>query len=205
MTLIRYILVLSAICCLSGGLLSYVDQLTRGPIAEAAKREQKNAICEVFLSRFPDVRIAEDPEKDRDYREITIPDAETGQEKKMAFFCGRDQQDSLIGFAVKTASFKGYSGRIDFMFGIALDGTVCGTRVLEHRETPGLGSKLKDESYWKQYLGLSRATGDIRIKKFGGTIESISGASISSHAMTSALNEALVQFDKIILQKGSGQ
>jgi electron transport complex protein RnfG len=190
------------ICCFSGGLLSYVNERTKGPIAESIRLEKIRAIKEVLSARFPDITISKDP--DKDCKTIQVKDSETGKDKEVIFYQGKDGSGNTLGVAVKTASFVGYSGKISLMFGFNLAGEVTGTYVLEHAETPGLGSKIKEKPFTEQFSSLERRSEDLKITKFGGTIESISGASISSHAFTSALNEALKLYTENYLKGETG-
>ena len=66
-----------------------------------------------------------------------------------------------------------------------------GIQVLEHKETPGLGSKIRDENFKQQYVGQSAESIDFRVKKDGGDIDAISGATISTRAFSEAIELAL--------------
>ena len=102
---------------------------------------------------------------------------------------------SLIGYCVKLTG-TGYSGYIRMMVGIELDGTIKGVRVLEHYETPGLGSKINEiipgetQAYFlRQFIGKGART--VAVKK---DIDAVTGATISSAAVTSAINKTVTEF-----------
>ena len=92
----------------------------------------------------------------------------------------------------------GYSGPIRLMVGIHADGTLSGVRVLTHRETPGLGDAIDaDKSDWiEQFAGRSLGEPEEwQMKRDGGTIDQLSGATITSRAVADALHNALSYFE----------
>ncbi len=96
------------------------------------------------------------------------------------------------GYAVQVAP-SGFDGTIDMMVGISNDGTVTGISIISHTETAGLGavaaaSSSAGESFRGQFEGLS---GELAVTKDGGTIEAITGATITSRAVTKGVNAAL--------------
>ena len=92
--------------------------------------------------------------------------------------------------AIKSVSGKGYSGEIWVMVGFNLDKTINDIFVIEHLETPGLGSKMTDMAYRGQYIGKDPGIVDLRVSKDGGVIQAISGATITSRAFTEAVQLA---------------
>ncbi|MDR2414838.1 MAG: RnfABCDGE type electron transport complex subunit G [Odoribacteraceae bacterium] len=98
-----------------------------------------------------------------------------------------------VGTAVKTFSNEGYSGRILLMVGFTTDGAIYNYTVLEHKETPGLGSKM---NVWFAGGNKGDVTGKIpgskglRVSKDGGEIDAITAATVSSRAFLSAVNRA---------------
>lgn len=91
------------------------------------------------------------------------------------------------GFVINVTA-EGFDGTIDMLVGIDADGKVSGMQVLSHTETEGLGSKAKDDKAWgEQFIG--KATdGKLEV---GADIEAISGATITSKAVTSGVNTAI--------------
>ena len=94
---------------------------------------------------------------------------------------------------------EGYSGPIRLLVGIAADGKLSGVRVLEHRETPGLGDLIEaGRSDWiLQFRG--RSIGDPpaprwRIVSENGAFDQLTGASITSRAVIKAIRDTLVYF-----------
>jgi electron transport complex protein RnfG len=94
----------------------------------------------------------------------------------------------------------GYAGPIRLLVGVAMDGTVTGVRVLEHRETPGLGDRVEiTKSDWVlQFDGHSLRDPAPRrwaIKADGGDFDELSGASVTPRAIVNAIRETLSYFD----------
>lgn len=95
-------------------------------------------------------------------------------------------------YVVEVAPATGFGGEIVMMVGIQ-DGKVTGVSIVSHAETAGLGAVAADKtekgvSFRSQYVG---AAGEIKVDKDGGTIDSITGATITSRAVTDGVNAAL--------------
>lgn len=82
---------------------------------------------------------------------------------------------------------RGYGGSIQLAVGIDNNGKVTGINVINQNETPGLGNKILDPVWQKQFAGKS-SSDDLEVKK---DIKPISGATISSKAVTEAVKTAL--------------
>jgi len=92
------------------------------------------------------------------------------------------------GYVVETVPTSGFSGAIVMLTGISADGAVTGIAVITHAETSGLGSKAKTDSDWQaQFVG---TTEPVSVTKDGGTIESITGSTITSRAICDGVNSA---------------
>ncbi len=99
---------------------------------------------------------------------------------------------------------KGYSSTIETMVGVSLDGTITGVKILFQQETPGLGARVEEMLYgettpWftRQFNGKT-SSDNIKVTKDGGDIDAITGATISSRAVTDAINKGLVKFKEKI-------
>jgi len=108
----------------------------------------------------------------------------------------RNGRLSLVILPVTT--HKGYAGDIRLLVAIdAASGTIIGTKILEHHETPGLGDQIEPQkSDWlKQFPGKSLGQppeNRWKVRKDGGEFDQITGATISPRAVTAAIREALV-------------
>jgi electron transport complex protein RnfG len=67
--------------------------------------------------------------------------------------------------------------------------TVTGVRIMKHSETPGLGAKITEADFLNKFLNLPLA--DLKLSKEGGSVDAITGATISSQAVIDALNEGI--------------
>ncbi len=101
--------------------------------------------------------------------------------------------------AMFVVSARGYTGPIRLLVGVAASGTVTGVRVLEHRETPGLGDGIEiDKSDWvTQFAG--RSLGDPAvtgwaIRRDGGEFDQLTGASVTPRAIVNAVRDTLLYF-----------
>ncbi len=95
---------------------------------------------------------------------------------------------------------NGYAGPIRLLVGVAMDGTVTGVRVLEHRETPGLGDRVEEtKSDWVyQFDGRSLtdpAADTWAIREDGGSFDQLSGASVTPRAIVKAVKDTLAWFE----------
>lgn len=110
---------------------------------------------------------------------------------KLAVLNGQD------GVAIET-SVDGFGGPFRVMVGFDADGNILGYEVLEHQETPGLGSHI--EHWFKhadkpnQNIIGRKADGKFAVSKDGGEIDAITAATISSRAFLKAINQAYAEF-----------
>ena len=96
------------------------------------------------------------------------------------------------GYAVQVAPM-GFNGAITMMVGVDFEGNILGISVISQAETAGLGAVCaektsKGEEFRGQYVGMS---GTLAVDKDGGEVASITGATISSRAVTAGINAAL--------------
>lgn len=91
------------------------------------------------------------------------------------------------GYVVQVAP-SGFGGNLNMMVGVGADGTVTGVDIISHAETSGLGANATKPAFKDQYRG---QTGPLAVKKDGGTIDALTGATITSRAVTSGVNAAL--------------
>ena len=102
---------------------------------------------------------------------------------------------SSLGVVVESTSTEGYGGNIQITVGITADGTVSGISILSISETAGLGMKATEPAFYGQYEG--KQAEKFAVSKDGGEgepIDAISGATITSRAVTAAVNVALAYY-----------
>lgn len=99
---------------------------------------------------------------------------------------------TLVGYTIKTLP-SGFGGSVEVITGISSDGEVTGMRVGNNQETPGLGANSTLPEFYEQYVGKSTAS-ELAVVKAGATgneIQAISGATITSKAVTKGVNSAV--------------
>lgn len=129
---------------------------------------------------------------------IPPPHGLPGQDAAIVYRVYREGRP--VAALIAVTARDGYAGPIRVLVGVAYDGRVTGVRILEHRETPGLGDRIdEDRSDWvTQFDG--RSLGDPplpgwRIARDGGVFDQLSGASVTPRAVLKAVGETLVYFD----------
>ena len=97
------------------------------------------------------------------------------------------------GYVVRVTR-NGFGGAIDMMVGIDLDGKVTGISIISHSETASLGAECTREDFRAQFVGVSEAP---KVTKDGGTIEALTGATVTSRAVADAVALALEFFKEV--------
>lgn len=174
--MLKMMFVLTLICVLAGGLLAMVNNVTKEPIAQALRDEKLEAMKNVL------------PEYDNDPMSCTDVVIEDG--KKWEFYVAR-KDGKFIGAAFEASSDQGYSGTIRILVGIRPDNTVQGLEILQHAETPGLGARVTEISFRDQFKGRNIDKTNWKVKKDGGDIDAITGATISPRTVLEALRAGL--------------
>lgn len=177
---VNLLVTLTVITLVAGLSLGYVFQWTKEPIAKAQMQKQLQAI-EAVVKGYDNNPVVEK------FKVATVAG------DSLEFFPAKEKGE-LIGMAVKTKSSKGYSGDIWLMVGFSMDGTIQNAVVIEHKETPGLGSKMTDPKFLKQYMGRNPGSENLNVKKDGGSVDAITGATISSRAFSEAVQKAYDTF-----------
>lgn len=168
---------LLAITVVAGLALSVVYSVTKEPIAASQKAKINNAI-KMVISDFESISDT-----------VMMP-----SEGKDSIYVHRLMKGAEItGNAIETYTDKGFSGRFSLMVGFNPDGSIANIEVLEHKETPGLGTKMALPAFKDQFKGLKVSDlpdGKLKVKKDGGTVDAITAATISSRAFCDAVNRA---------------
>jgi electron transport complex protein RnfG len=205
-TLPNMVLTLLIITAVAGGSLGYIYQLTKAPIEAAATSKQQEAI-ELVMPGFDNDPAAEMYEiiSDEGFTLKVFP-AKKG--------------DEFIGAAIESHTNRGFNGEIKIMVGMKPDGTIVNYQVLDHKETPGLGTKMADwfkpaeageeeksrSAFFdaafgikaeagggedsKSIIGKNPGTSRMTVKQDGGEVDAITAATISSRAFLHAIEVA---------------
>jgi electron transport complex protein RnfG len=181
--LIKMVVVLTVLSCASGGLLAYIQGNTKERIENQVLEFVKGpAIRTIFEG------ASNDPIKDR----FTVKDGDLERTFFVGVFDG-----AAKGVAFETSG-KGYGGNVGLMVGIDVKADkLIGAEVTTHAETPGMGAKAKsDPSFVAQFQDLSLDQ-PFKVAQDGGSINAISGATITSRAVSSAATDAQEIYKKL--------
>lgn len=176
-TFFNMVLTLLVITLVASSALGYIYELTKEPIARA-KLAKKVTALQTVLPEFDNNPV-------EDMYEVDLKDAE----EKLEFYPAVRGGDK-IGTAVRTFSKKGFGGIIWLMVGFDESGNILDVSVLEHKETPGLGTKMDDDKFKEQFRGKNPEEFNLEVKKDGGEVDAITAATISSRAFSDGVQRA---------------
>lgn len=184
-------LILCAITLVAGACLGGVYEITKAPIA-AAELEAKSVAYRVVLPEAAEfvaddltdvIATANGEIAGMGFGNVTVGEAVTGV----------DASGAPVGYVVTSTSNDGYGGAITVSVGIQADGTVSGIEFLTLAETAGLGMNAQKPEWKAQYAG--KNVDAFSVTKGGAAadneINAISGATITSNAVTGAVNAAV--------------
>lgn len=185
--------ILFAITLISGCLLGLVYQVTKEPIAKAQEEEKQEAYQEVFPDAAEFIECADASSG------IALTDIESAYQTTIdEVMKALDQEGGLLGYVITVTNQEGYGGDIQFSMGIQNDGTLNGISILSISETAGLGMKA-DPVLTEQFAGKNAE--EFTYTKNGVTsddqIDAISGATITTNAITDGVNAGLSCFQAI--------
>ncbi|MCX7831701.1 MAG: RnfABCDGE type electron transport complex subunit G [Actinobacteria bacterium] len=182
--IITYAITLTAVTSIASGSLAYTYSITKDRIEKMKIAEQVNAVKEVCNGETEGSNIS----KDDGALKIA---SKYEEEAKAVYRVNRDGKTVAYGILVTS---RGYGGPMNIMVGIDAQGKVIGVKVIEQKETPGLGDKVTaSNEFLKQFLGKS-VDDAVEVKK---DIQAVSGATISSKAVTRGVRSALNAFKAI--------
>ena len=184
--MIKMVVVLTILSVFSGGVLAYIRNSTQERIDNQVLEFVKGpAVRTIFEG------AGNNPVADR----FTLKDGDVERTFFVGVFDGEPR-----GVAFETSG-KGYGGDVGLMVGIDVkDNQLMGVSVTTHAETPGMGAKAKsDPSFTAQFKGLALEQ-PVAVTQDGGTISAISGATITSRAVSSATTDADKIYQKLKTQ-----
>lgn len=186
---------LLVITLIAGVALGGVYQLTKGPIEKAelkAQEEAYRAVCpdaETF-EVSEELKVAADEMMSQDK---AVADGKFGNIRYDSVLKGLDASGNIVGYVVNVTSKDGFGGEITISAGISSDKSVTGMEFLAINETAGLGMNAAQPEFMEQYVG-KQAEEFMLVKEAAETdeeIQALSGATITSTAVTNAMNAAL--------------
>jgi electron transport complex protein RnfG len=129
---------------------------------------------------------------------IPAPHDLPGTEAAVIYRIFADGEPAAALFIVSARD--GFAGPIKLLIGVRIDGSVTAVRILQHKETPGLGDMIdSSKSDWLQQFEstslISPVEASWKIKRDGGEFDQLTGASVTPRAVISAIKETLIYFD----------
>lgn len=185
-------LILFVITLISGFLLGGAYQITKDPIEKATEAANMAAYKKVFpeAAEFTSDEKMEAAVETCNAELLSQNFGKVGVDNS---FLAVDASGTALGYVITSYSSDSYSGLVQITVGIKEDGTINGIEFLAISDTPGLGLKAKEPAFKDQYAGKNKES--LTVTKSGnagdGEINAISGATITSSAVTNAVNAAL--------------
>ena len=185
--IVQLVVVLGLITFLCALILGVINGVTKDKIAQNAVETRNAAMAEIIPDAdFEDMDVNLSAE-DVAAAGVSLPAGRTAAAITGVYKATKDGADA--GYCVQVTP-KGFGGVLTMIVGIHADGTIAGAKVTSHSETPGLGAKSQADPNWiTQYAGQT-ADGQLQVTKDGGTINAITGATITSRAVTDGVNTA---------------
>ena len=165
--ILRLTVTLLLITAVVAGLLGFVNYLTEDKIAAGQREKAKNAMQEVLPAENYEL-------------------LEASAEGINAVYRADD-----LGYVVDV-TVNGFGGAINMMVGVDAEGRVAGVSIVSHSETASLGANCTREDFRSQFSG---AEGTLAVTRDGGSVEALTGATVTSRAVTNGVNLA-VEFVK---------
>jgi len=197
---IKFPLVLTIICCISAGGLTMLYKLTLPVKQSLAATETELALKWILPSAEEFTKI---------------------NDKASPYYIAKNKNNKVIGYAI-TDEANGYAGPIKVMIGVDPLFKIIGTRVLYQNETPGLGDKIVEVISNKTWGTVIKGNSSeetnlkphfqvqfegkqtpVKLKQDGGEIEAITGATISSRAFVTAINNGVGKLKELLSSKSS--
>lgn len=191
-SIVKNSLVLALFAAVTVAVVAITQQSTESRIAEAERAAQIRALGEILPAHSYDNALLDNV--------IYLNEPLLGQRGDTpAYLATKAGQPAAI--ILQANAPDGYSGSIRLLIGIMADGTLSGVRVIQHKETPGLGDRIElAKSAWiKSFDGKSLSNPDERgwaVKKDQGDFDQFAGATITPRAVVTAVHKALEYFDQ---------
>lgn len=186
---VKNVLCLTAITLAAGLALGFVYDVTKEPIAQM----EENTKIAAYKTVFPEAEAFEDgPDVTSSPASPDLPEGCDIDSVVIA----KDASGADMGYVINVTSHEGYGGDISLSMGIDSEGTVKGVEILKISETAGLGMKAKEEKFKGQFA--NKKVTQFAYTKTGAStdfeIDAISGATITTKAVTNAVNAGLAWF-----------
>lgn len=195
--ILKNTLILTLITVISGLLLGAAYEVTKDPIAQTEAKAKQEA-CQAV---YEDADSFELIDVDQKAVKKAVKEMDTNATVDEVYAAKQDGED--VGYVLTVTDSDGYGGDIQITVGITGNGTVNGISFLSISETAGLGMRAKEPEFYEQFSG--KQAQKFYVSKDGGEgepIDALSGATVTSRAVTGAVNTALGYYQNAL--GGSG-
>lgn len=190
------LLVLTLVTAISVSMLALVNEVTKKPIKDANLKMLNVALSKI-LPEFDNSPVSDS--------DTIFSETKDGKKKVDFIIYKAKKDDELVATAIQTSSI-GFSGELKILVSFDKEGKIFNYSLLQHSETPGLGSKA--ETWFGAYdnskgekavhftesstsiIGINPNEGKLQVKKDGGNIDAITGSTITSRAFLNAVQKA---------------
>lgn len=176
--ILKPIVVLFLIAAVMAALLGGTNLLTRDRIEQLALKTELEAVAKVM-------------EGETTVQTLTLDG------KEYTYY--KAEKDSKVqGYVFKTSA-NGYGGAVSVIVGFNTDGSITAAEITDvSNETPGLGQNAKKTSFYEQFAGKNATLSVVKSNPDSSEIKAVTGATITSSAVVSAINEARVLFNEVM-------
>ena len=184
-TIIHDAVALFLITLVAGLLLGLAYQVTKNPIEDAQIQAKKDSYKKVMTEASD---FADQPKLTQKLKAAQTEGCELNE-----IVVAKDGAGKEIGYAVLVTSKEGYGGDIQFSMGVDSKGTIKGVEIISMSETAGLGARCTEDKFKGQYKGIQSDSVELvkGAKSKKNQVSAISGATITSKAVTRAVNQVL--------------
>lgn len=188
---------LCVITVIAGFLLGLVYNVTKAPIAAQEEKTKQEA----YKAVFTDASEFKSTDFDQDEVQKVLDKKGLGQNTITEIAQAVDQNGKILGYVFSVTNPEGYGGDVSLSVGVRNDGTVNGYETLTINETAGLGMKATEDEFKSQFKNKKAEQFEV-VKDGSGAnddakIDAISGATITSRAVTSAVNSCVAYADSL--------
>ena len=193
--ILKLTLVLFLICAIVAGVLGAVDLITRERIAAYQTAKSNAAKAAVMPVDLPE---GQELYKELDLKSLNIPNPVNANGQKVKILSVSQANDGS-GWVVET-EFSGAQGTIVMMVGVRPDLSCSGISITQHSETSGLGANAASTApvgvnFRAQFVDADK---NVQLKKAGGEIDALSGATITSRSVTNATAAAILYVEAML-------
>ncbi|NLO48438.1 MAG: RnfABCDGE type electron transport complex subunit G [Clostridiales bacterium] len=165
----KLVFILFAISVITSLLLGLVNYITEGPIAESKAKKTTEAM---FIVMPADEYVTETYTG----KDITVQSLSSAMS-------GGEQTGWVVG-----VSPSGFGGAIEMVVGVDKNYLVTGISIISMTETSGLGTNANKDEFKNQFIAQGAG---LAVNKDGGTIQALTGATVTSRAVTNGVNSAV--------------